>query len=231
MSLRLRRHNDQDHHETDQRAPERELRNRGQDPAVAVPEEGEDVDDLVSHKDHPWGDDPISVSVLHHPPVTLPLPMKPLWKGDGKEEDIQIRIIQLNAPHSRTPHRERHTGTREDTPRPRKPPRQITRKVGPPRRRQLIRPEILSARIGQCRRQFRQRYADAGGDQGDQDDAVDNADRPAGVDAGDEGGGDAEPGVGEGEADAEDGPDGEFAAHVLFVAHLCEKWLVGCVMV
>ena len=61
-----------------------------------------------------------------------------------------------------------------------------------------------------------------GGDQEQEDQAVDDLDGPSAVDAGDEGGGDAPPGVGEGEADAEEGEPGVVALEVLGVAHVGE---------
>lgn len=75
-----------------------------------------------------------------------------------------------------------------------------------------------SIRIGA--RQFGERDTDAGGYQCNQDDAIDDQNGPSRVDAGDESRRDAEPRIGEREADAQDGQDGVIPFHVLGVAHL-----------
>jgi len=126
---------------------------------------------------------------------------------------------QLPAPHQRTPHRHSHTRTRKNGSTPRKPARQITRKLRIPLRRQLVCPKVLASGIGHCTRQLAQRDAHARRNQRNQNDAVDDEQRASGIDARDHGRRDAEPGIGEGEADAEDGPNGEVALHVLRVAH------------
>ena len=59
-------------------------------------------------------------------------------------------------------------------------------------------------------------------DQSEPDQSINNLHGTTAIDAGDESGGDAPPGVGEGEADAEEGEPGVVAFEVLSVSHLGE---------
>lgn len=136
-------------------------------------------------------------------------------------------MAQLPTPHTGTTSRQRHTRTRKQTARPGKPAGQITRKRSILPWGQLTRPEILTARIGQGARQLAQTDAHTGRDEGEEDQAVDDLDGTAGIDAGDKGGGDAPPGVGEGEADAEEGEPGVVSFEILSVAHVGEGEGVG----
>ena len=140
---------------------------------------------------------------------------------------MQVRMAQLIASNDRTAHGQRDTCTREQAPRPRKPTRQITRKIGISLGRQLVCPEILPARIRKCGRQFRQTYPNAYRYKSDPHDSVHDQDRSAGVDTRDHRSGDAEPGVCEGEADAEDGKDGVVAFEGRGIAHFGELEGVG----
>ena len=160
--------------------------------------------------------------------------MQPSPKANGKSkvsneggEEVQFRMAQLVAPHNRTPRPQRHTRTRKQAPRPRAPPRRITHAPCPPPPRQLARPEILASRIGQRTRQLGQADADAGANEGKEDEAVDDLDWAAAVDTGDEGRADAPPGVGEGEADTEEGEARVIAFEGGVVAHLGEGQGVG----
>ena len=136
-------------------------------------------------------------------------------------------MAQLIAAYHRTAHGQSHARTGENAPRPGKPSGQITGKPGIPSRRQFIRPKVLSTRVGIGARELTQTDAHSGTDEGDQHDAIDDEHGSARVDAGDEGGGDSEPGVCEREADAQDGEDGVIALHVLGVAHFGEFEGVG----
>lgn len=81
--------------------------------------------------------------------------------------------------------------------------------------------------IGVGASQLREADSDACGYQSEQDDAVHDEHRSARVDASDQGGRDTPPGVGQGEADAENREDGIVALEVLLVAHLCQLHGIG----
>lgn len=82
--------------------------------------------------------------------------------------------------------------------------------------------KILPARIRQRARQLTQRNPHTRRNEREEDQAIDDLDGTPAVDARDQGGGDAPPGVGEGEADAKEGVPGVVALEVLGVAHLGE---------
>lgn len=134
---------------------------------------------------------------------------------------------QLPTPHRRTTSSQRDTRTSKQTPRPRTPPSRITTPPRPPPRRQFTSPIILTPRIRQRARQFRQTDTHAGRDEGKEDQAVDNLDGATAVDAGDEGGADAPPGICEGETDAEEGEPGVVSFEGGGVTHLGEGEGVG----
>lgn len=129
-------------------------------------------------------------------------------------------MAQLVTPNQRTPHCRCNTSTGEDGARPRKPTGQITSKLGVLLGSQFARPKILAAGIGKGTREFTQRDADARGDDADQDDSVHDEKGTAGTDSRDQGRRNAKPGIGQGEADAQDGQDRVVAPHLLRVAHL-----------
>ena len=131
-------------------------------------------------------------------------------------------MTQLPTPHTRTGRRKCHTGTRKNAPRPCEPSCQITRKICIPPGSQLVCPKILPARIRQRARQLRKRNSHARRDQGKENEAVDNLQGTARVDAGYQGGANAPPAICEGEADAKKGKPGVIAFHLLGVAHLGE---------
>ena len=134
---------------------------------------------------------------------------------------------QLVTSDERAAHGKSHARRSKYTARPSEPARQVRSEIRISPRRQLVRPEILPPSIRQGAGQLRQGDADTGRDEGDKYDAVDDEDGPAGIDARDQSGRDAEPRVGQGEADPQHGPDGKVALHVLRVAHLGELEGVG----
>ena len=136
-------------------------------------------------------------------------------------------MTQLPTPNHPTRTRERHARTRKNTPTPRRPARQITQHAIPPLGRQLIDPKVLPARIRHRARQLAQAHTHTYRDEAEEDDAINDEDGPAAVDTRDEGGGNGEPGVCEGEGDGEDGEDGEVAFEGRVVAHGFEGEGVG----
>lgn len=136
-------------------------------------------------------------------------------------------MSQLIAADAGASDRQRDAGRREDRAGPGTPTGEVRGEVGISPRCQLVGPEVLPAGVRHRARQLGEGDADAGRDQSDEDDAVDDQDRPARVDARHQRRRYAEPRVGQRETHAQDGQDGEVPLHVLGVAHLRQFQRIG----